>query len=55
MIDVARALVKSKCQLKYSIIFVAFDKEEVDMVMVMVMVMVIMLMVVEKTTTILVL
>lgn len=29
MIDVARALVKSKCQLKYSIIFVAFDKEEV--------------------------
>ena len=53
MIDVARALVKSKCQLKYSIIFVAFDKEEVDMVMVMVMV--IMLMVVEKTTTILVL
>ena len=53
MIDVARALVKSKCQLKYSIIFVAFDKEEVDMVMMMVMV--IMLMVVEKTTTILVL
>ena len=29
MIDVARALVKSKCQLKYSVIFVAFDKEEV--------------------------
>ena len=51
MIDVARALVKSKCQLKYSIIFVAFDKEEVDMVMVMV----IMLMVVDKTMTILVL
>jgi len=29
MIEVARALVKSKCQLKYSTIFVAFDKEEV--------------------------
>jgi len=29
MIEVARALVKSKCKLKYSIIFVAFDKEEV--------------------------
>ena len=51
MIDVARALVKSKCKLKYSIIFVAFDKEEVDMMMVMV----IMLMVVDKTMMILVL
>ena len=30
MIEIARALVKSKCQLKYSTIFVAFDKEEVD-------------------------
>jgi len=29
MIEIARALVKSKCQLKYSTIFVAFDKEEV--------------------------
>lgn len=29
MIEVARALAKSKCELKYSIIFVAFDKEEV--------------------------
>ena len=32
MIEVARALVKSKCQLKYSTIFVAFDKEEVDVI-----------------------
>ena len=41
MIEVARALVKSKCQLKYSIIFVAFDKEEVAIMM---MVMVVMMM-----------
>ena len=32
MIEIARALVKSKCQLKYSTIFVAFDKEEVGVV-----------------------
>jgi len=29
MIEVARALVESGCRLKYSVIFVAFDKEEV--------------------------
>ena len=33
MIEVARALAKSKCELKYSIIFVAFDKEEVAMIL----------------------
>ena len=33
MIEVARALVKSECQLKYSVIFVAFDKEEVGVMM----------------------
>ena len=35
MIEVARALVKSECQLKYSVIFVAFDKEEVGVIMVL--------------------
>ena len=29
MLEVARALVESDCRLKYSVIFVAFDKEEV--------------------------
>ena len=38
MIDVARALVTSECQLKYSIIFVAFDKEEVGIIMLVLMV-----------------
>ena len=41
MIEVARALVKSKCQLKYSIIFVAFDKEEVAIMMIVIVVMMI--------------
>ena len=50
MIDVARALVKSKCQLKYSIIFVAFDKEEVDIMMVMVIIL--MVVVVPRLTNI---
>ena len=36
MIEVARALVKSKCKLKYSIIFVAFDKEEVAIMMIVI-------------------
>ena len=38
MIEVARALVKSKCKLKYSIIFVAFDKEEVAIMMIVMVV-----------------
>jgi hypothetical protein len=29
MIEVARALVESRCRLQYTVIFVAFDKEEV--------------------------
>ena len=41
MIEVARALVKSKCKLKYSIIFVAFDKEEVAIMMIVIVVMMI--------------
>ena len=32
MLEVARALVESECRLMYTVIFVAFDKEEVDVI-----------------------